>query len=239
MRDLYSTTAIILNLILALKSFGQYHPNDVYEHRPDLDNSHEENYYESQKRAQSLVGRTAEETAKNIDDYLSSIADENNSGKLTAFDAGPNGANLERFLNSPCYETIGFSPDTDREQLEEQYKKCEADKSNSFYYKVGYITLFVLVTITSLLLGLRPLLTLRKSNKRVHSFSDSIPLSSVESIPNYGGTTKKFNIAKPEKSLMGIWLDKNLSSNQKYFLYAFIVMVGIPILLLILKLSLL
>jgi hypothetical protein len=239
MRNLKIITVIVLNLIITLKSLGQFNPNDVYVHRTDLDKSYEENFYENQKRIQSLVGLTAEETAKNMDDYLSSINDENNSGKITAFDAGPSGANLERFLNSPCYETIGFSPSTDRNDLEEQYKLCEANKNKSFYYKVGYIVLFILVTLMSFILGLRPSFNIRKSSYRMHSYSKSNPLNTNERVHNYGTMIKNDNTANYQKTAMGNWLNEKLTSNQKYFLFAFIVLVGIPILLLVLKLSLL
>jgi len=64
----------------------------------------------------SLVGSTAAETAANFNKYVSSNVDYNNYAKATAFDAGPNGANLERYkgYGDKFYE-IGFDPTINNE----------------------------------------------------------------------------------------------------------------------------
>jgi len=67
--------------------------------------------------AHTIVGKTAAETQANWNSYLTSKYDYNNFGKLTAFDAGPNGANLARYeaYGEETFNRIGFSPSIDNE----------------------------------------------------------------------------------------------------------------------------
>ncbi len=69
------------------------------------------------KLAHTLVGNDAKETAANINSFLTSKIDYNNYGKLTAFDAGPNGANLARYkaYGEETFRKIGFDPSIDNE----------------------------------------------------------------------------------------------------------------------------
>jgi hypothetical protein len=69
------------------------------------------------KLEHSRVGTTAEETAANINSFLTSKIDYNNYGKMTAWDAGPNGANLARYkgYGEETFQKIGFDPSIDNE----------------------------------------------------------------------------------------------------------------------------
>jgi hypothetical protein len=67
--------------------------------------------------AHTLVGKTAAETAANLDNFTTNSYDYNNYGKLTAWDAGPNGANLARYkgYGEETFRKIGFNPSIDNE----------------------------------------------------------------------------------------------------------------------------
>ena len=67
--------------------------------------------------AHTLVGKTGAETAANIDNFITSSYDYNNYGKLTSWDAGPNGANLARYkaYGEETFRKIGFDPSIDNE----------------------------------------------------------------------------------------------------------------------------
>jgi len=67
--------------------------------------------------AHTLVGKTGAETLANLNSYTTNKYDYNNYGKLTAFDAGPNGANLARYkgYGEETFRKIGFDPSIDNE----------------------------------------------------------------------------------------------------------------------------
>ena len=64
-----------------------------------------------------IVGKTGAETLANLNAYTTNKYDYNNYGKLTAFDAGPNGANLARYkgYGEETFRKIGFDPSIDNE----------------------------------------------------------------------------------------------------------------------------
>jgi hypothetical protein len=65
----------------------------------------------------SRIGKTAAETAANMNNYLYNNVDYNNYAKTTAYDAGPNGANAARYLadGEDKFYKIGFDPSIDNE----------------------------------------------------------------------------------------------------------------------------
>lgn len=67
--------------------------------------------------AHEIVGKTGEETLANLNSYTTNKYDYNNYGKLTAWDAGPNGANLNRYkgYGEETFRRIGFDPSIDNE----------------------------------------------------------------------------------------------------------------------------
>ena len=67
--------------------------------------------------APSPIGATAEETAANIFATIQNNRDYNTYGKATAYDAGPSGANRDRYLGygRSTFEKIGFIPGTNNE----------------------------------------------------------------------------------------------------------------------------
>lgn len=69
------------------------------------------------KLAHTLVGTDAKQTAANINSFLTSKIDYNNYGKLTSWDAGPNGANLARYkaYGEETFRKIGFDPSINNE----------------------------------------------------------------------------------------------------------------------------
>jgi len=64
-----------------------------------------------------LIGKNAAETAANMEKFVRSNADYNNYSKTTAYDAGPNGANVARYkaYGDEAFYKIGFDPSINNE----------------------------------------------------------------------------------------------------------------------------
>jgi hypothetical protein len=93
----------------------------------------------------NLIGENAAETADKMEEFVRSNVDNNTFSKTTAFDAGPNGANLKRFTDSRhCYDKIGFDPSINYSALDEMYKKCEKEHQKNLIYKALFLSIFVL-----------------------------------------------------------------------------------------------
>lgn len=69
------------------------------------------------KLANTVIGKTAKETEANINSFLTSNIDYNNYGKISGYDAGPNGANLARYqaYGEETFNKIGFDPSINNE----------------------------------------------------------------------------------------------------------------------------
>jgi hypothetical protein len=65
----------------------------------------------------SRIGKTAAETAANMERFVRSKVDYNNYAKMTAYDAGPNGADISRYkgYGKDKFYKIGFDPTIDNE----------------------------------------------------------------------------------------------------------------------------
>lgn len=54
--------------------------------------------------------------------------------------------NADRFVNSPCYKTLGFNPFSDPQEQEKRYRECEEAKNKEDmekYLKIGLGILLV------------------------------------------------------------------------------------------------
>lgn len=67
--------------------------------------------------APNVIGNNAAETVANLGALAGSYQDYNTYGKITAYDAGPSGANRDRYLayGRETFEKIGFIPGTNNE----------------------------------------------------------------------------------------------------------------------------
>ncbi len=73
----------------------------------------------------------------------------------------------DRFVNSPCYKTLGFSPDEDPAEQEEKYKRCEEEERNEkikLYSQIGFGILLVAGFCGAIIYGINNPFT-DKSNK--------------------------------------------------------------------------
>lgn len=84
-------------------------------------------------------------------------------GRTYSYNAGDDGSGFtaDRFLNSPCYGDIGFSPTWNRKQLDARYCDCE-NKKHWKQFGIG-------ATVTLLIggVGLMVWLSRRKSRNSV------------------------------------------------------------------------
>lgn len=191
---------------------------------------------ELESRQEIKIGRTGEETAENMDAYMNQYVDESNYGQLTAFDAGPNGVDLKRFRSSPCYEKIGFDPSLDLEVLLEAYEACEANNEKNNLYRIGFVSMFLLVTIVAIILGIRDP---RKASSNTMKSSYTIHQNN-STYQNYNPNYYKQN-SESNKEIKLIpqniknYFSENLTSNQKYGALVLLLIVGFPLLLLLIK----
>ena len=63
--------------------------------------------------------------------------------------------NAERFINSPCYKSIGFNPQASQTEQERQYSECENDKMKKQVITIGCILLILLFLGLLVFLGIK------------------------------------------------------------------------------------
>ncbi len=88
-------------------------------------------------------------TREKLDQYFQENQNNNDYAKIQTFDA--EALNFDRFLNSPCYDKIGFNPTWDMNWLEQQYSECESEyytkKALNILYLVLFISILVIIVI--------------------------------------------------------------------------------------------
>ena len=121
-------------------------------------------------------------------DINSSSASDASSGSGVQSTIDNNSRNIDRYQNSPCYQTLGFIPSDPN--LEQKYIACESQKSvsnNISYLKFGVpiiIVLFLLYYMVSFF---------NKKNKKVYG---TVPLSTLYNKKTSSKSTIKKPVAK-------------------------------------------
>lgn len=71
-------------------------------------------------------------------------------------------SNADRFVNSPCYKSLGFNPNSDPVEQERRYRECENARRNEKISNISIGTLKVLGVAACVILGLFGLVTPRR-----------------------------------------------------------------------------
>jgi hypothetical protein len=72
-----------------------------------------------------------------------SLQDNSTYAKVSTFDT--EATNYKRFENSPCFNELGFNPNSDLQELEKRYLKCEQEHNTKTIFNIGYVLIFLFV----------------------------------------------------------------------------------------------
>jgi hypothetical protein len=81
--------------------------------------------------------------SNNLKADFESLQDNSTYAKVSTFDT--EATNYKRFENSPCFNELGFNPNSDMQELEKRYLKCEQEHNTKTIFNIGYVLIFLFV----------------------------------------------------------------------------------------------